>query len=578
MLPDALARALRDAALVVVQAPAGYGKTTSARAALDGAPDVAWYDAQPWEADAFADALLARVRTVRPDAGRLTLALAAQGADPERIGATFADELRHVDAPLRIVVDDAHVLGPSFAAFARSLAKRMPNSVRLVLLARVPLDVGLPEAVAAGRGALVDANALRFDVARARSLASSLGVQLDDAHAAALLQRTEGWPIAVALALRSPASSDALLDELVTRRLDALDPAARALLDATAAYETIEPGVVAPNDPQFAADFAALADDASLVGTVRGGFRVHPLVREALARRLGERPMSALHANAAHAYGRAGRLRPALFHLDRAHDAVADAAFLRAHAPSAVASGLVDGVRGALARARAVGGETALIALVDGLLAKARGDDGRASFADAARAADACGDDALAFEARLQWVEGDLAHGDAVPAERIADVLARAPAHGAAAIGKAIVRAGWADEIAGDFEHALARLDALADDGDPTVLADAAPLETYAHIALGDFEAAERVANGLIESWASSDDLVRYAGALVWAARFALLRGDTTAAYELAREGERIARPFALRAQAAALHATLGEAALHAGDTALARREARAAL
>jgi LuxR family transcriptional regulator, maltose regulon positive regulatory protein len=579
MVPDALARALREAALVVVQAPAGYGKTTSTRAALDGAPDVAWYDAQPWEADAFADALLARVRAVRPDAGRLTSALAAQGADPQRLGATFADELRHVDAPLRIVVDDAHVLGPSFAAFARSLARRMPDSVRLVLLARSVVDVGLPEAVAAGRGALVDASALRFDVARTRELAISLGVALDDARAAALLQRTEGWPIAVALALRAPAASDALLDELVARRLDALDPAARALLETTAAYETVEPEVVAPNDPSFAARFAALAEDASLVGTVRGGFRVHPLVREALGRRVGERALAALHAEAARAYAAAGRLRPALFHLDRAHDPAADAALLRAHAPSAVASGLMDGVRTALARVRAAQtGETALIALVDGLLAKARGDDGRADFAEAAREAEACGDGALAFEARLQWIEGDLAHGERVPADRIADLLLRAPRHGPAAVGKAIVRAGWADAVAGDFSHALARLDALADGGDPTVLADAAPLAAYAHIALGDFEAAEQAANGLIETWASGDDLVRYASALIWAARFALLRGETTAAYELAREGERIARPFALRAQAAAMHATLAEAALHVGDTPLARREARAAL
>jgi LuxR family maltose regulon positive regulatory protein len=579
MIPDALARALRDDALVVVQAPAGFGKTTSARAALDGEPNVAWYDAQPWEAGAFAGALLARVRAIRPDAGRLTLALAEQGADPERLGATLADELRHVDAPLRIVVDDAHVLGASFAAFARSLARRMPVPVRLVLLARTPLDVGLPEAVAAGRGALVDANALRFDVARTRALARSLGVVLDDAHAGALVQRTEGWPIAVALALRAPDSSDALLEELVAHRLDALDPADRALLEQTVAYETIEPEIVAPDDRAFAERYAALAGDASLVGTVRGGFRVHPLVRETLAHRLGDDALTVRHAGAARAYAQAARLRPALFHLERAHDVDVDVAFLRAHAPSAVASGLVDGVRGSLARVRVSGADQpALLALVDGLLAKARGDDGRASFAEAASEADARGDDALAFEARLQWVEGDLGHGERVGAERIDDLLARAPAHGPAAIGKSIVRAGWADAIAGDFARALARLDMLADGGDRTVLADVAPLAAYAHVALGDFEAADRAANALIETWASGDDLVRYAGALIWGARFALLRGETTAAYELAREGERIARPFALRAQAAAQHAALAEAALHLADTVLARREARAAL
>ncbi len=229
-IPDALAQALRDTPLVVIQAPAGYGKTTGTRAALDGAADVAWYDAQPWEADAFAAALLARVREVRPDVGRLTLALADQQADAERLGAMLAEELRHVDVPLRIVVDDAHVLGPSFAAFARSLVRRMPDSVRVVLLARVPLDVGLPEAVAAGRGVLVDAAALRFGVVQTRSLAAALGAPLDEARARALVERTEGWPIAVALALRAPESSDALLEDLVGGRLEALDDEQRALL------------------------------------------------------------------------------------------------------------------------------------------------------------------------------------------------------------------------------------------------------------------------------------------------------------------------------------------------------------
>ncbi|HTD34028.1 MAG TPA: LuxR C-terminal-related transcriptional regulator, partial [Candidatus Elarobacter sp.] len=595
IVSEPLARALREAALVVVQAPAGYGKTTSVCEALAGDPAVAWYDAQPWEADAFVPALLGRVRAVRPDAGRLTFGLAEQGAEPERLGAAFADELRHVDAPLRIVVDDAHVLGTSFAAFAASLARRMPEPVRLVLLARTPLDVGLPEAVAAGRGALVDANALRFGEAELRALARALGAALDEERVRALLLRTEGWPIAVALALRAPDSSDVLLGELVARRLDALPPADLALLEATVAYDTVEPDVVAPDDAlvvaagahapavvmsraQVAERFGALAREGSLAAAVGGGVRVHPLVREALVRRIGEGALAVRHAAAARAYTHAGRLRPALFHLDRAHDVEADVAFLREHAAAAVASGLTDGVRAALARVRAADAdEPALVALVDGLLAKARGDDGRPAFSAAAREADARGDDVLAFHARLQSVEGDLAHGDDVAPERIDDLLARAPAHGAAAIGMAIVRAGWADAVAGRFAQALARLDALAGE-DAGVFADVAPLEAYAHVALGDFEAGERAANALIEAWASSDDLVRYSGALVWAARFALLRGDTTAAYELAREGERIARPFVLRAQAAALHATLAEASLHAGDTALARREARAAL
>lgn len=577
-VPEVLAQALRDAALVVVHAPAGFGKTTGVQAALAGTCGVAWYDAQPWEADgAFVAALTARARTVRPDVGRLTLGLADEGADPERLGATFADELRHVDVPLRIVVDDAHVLGTSFAAFTRSLVRRMPESIRLVLLARTPLDVGLPEAVAAGRGASVDAAALRFDRPRLRALADTLGVTIDDARADALLARTDGWPIAIALALRAPSTSDTLLDELMTRRIDALAPEDRALLGETAAYEVIEPSVAAPGDAGFAARFRTLVDDASLVAATAHGFRVHPLVREALARRIGDETLRACHADAAAAYARAGRLRPALFHLERAHDPAADAAFLREHAAASVASGLVDGVRAALGRVRLARVDAPGVgALVDGFLAKARGDDPRDAFARAAHEADAHGDAAVAFEARLQALEADLAHGYAVAAERVDDLLARAAVRGPAAVAGALVRAGWADAVAGRFAQALARLDAVGG-GDPAVLADAAPLAAYAHHALGDFEAGERAANGLIEAWAAGDDLLRYASAMIWGARFALLRGDTTTAYELAREGARIARPFALRAHAAALHVTLAEAALHVGDVTLARREARAA-
>ncbi|MDB5040394.1 MAG: two component transcriptional regulator, LuxR family [Candidatus Eremiobacteraeota bacterium] len=562
-----------------MQAPAGFGKTTGVHAALAGAADVAWYDAQPWEAGAFVAPLIARVRTLRPDVGRSTLTLSEADADVERLGATFAEELRHVDAPLRIVVDDAHVLGPQFGAFARELARRMPPSVRLVLLARGALDVGLPEAVAAGRGAFVDAEALRFDRSRVCDLAGQLGIPIDAARADALIARSQGWPIAVALALRAAGSSDALLDELVARRIDALPPEDRALLDATLAYEMIEPEVAAPDDATSLARLTLLADDATLVARVRTGFRVHPLVREALARRLDERALAERHAIAARAYLVAERLRPAVFHLNRAHDIAADVAFLRAHAASAVASGLVDGIRAALARIRAAppASPPGLVPLVEGLLAKARGDDGRSAFAAAASGADANHDGALAFEARLQIVEADLAHGDAVAPQRIDDLLARAAPFGPVAQVKAAVRAGWADAVDGRFAQVLARLDALGGT-DPALLADVAPLAAYAHVALGDFERGEQMANALIEAWAASDDVVRYAGALGWAARFALLRGETTAAYELAREAERIARPFALRAQAAAMHATLGEAALHVGDLELARREARAAV
>jgi len=98
--------ALERTALVFVSAPTGYGKTFAVRGALR-ANDVpaCWYEAEPWERDGFLEPLVERVRSARPDVGRRTLALAQSGAPPERLGAAFASELTHVDAPLCIVID-----------------------------------------------------------------------------------------------------------------------------------------------------------------------------------------------------------------------------------------------------------------------------------------------------------------------------------------------------------------------------------------------------------------------------------------------------------------------------------------
>ncbi|BDE07306.1 hypothetical protein WPS_25820 [Vulcanimicrobium alpinum] len=282
-VPAALHAALREATLVVVQAAAGYGKTTTVRAALEGDPSAAWYDAQPWEAGAFVAPLIERVRTVRPDVGRVTLGLADERTRraARRVVCTRTRTRRRAAADRR-----------RRRAYSRS----------------------------------------RFRRVRPRARA---------AHAAAGLARA------------ARASSCAtLLDELVGRRLAGLAADDRALLDAALAYETIELQIVAPGDTAFAARVSALEGDGVLVAPVQRGYRVHPLVRDALARRLDERTLAMRHTDAAGAYGRAGRLRPAVFHLDRARDPAADARCLREHADDATASGLTDDVRASSAGVR----------------------------------------------------------------------------------------------------------------------------------------------------------------------------------------------------------------------------------
>jgi LuxR family maltose regulon positive regulatory protein len=569
VVPSALLHALDGAALVVVQAPAGFGKTTTVRAALAEAPGVAWYDAQPWDADAFLGPLVERVRLVRPDAGRTALALAESGAPPERYATALAHELRYVEEPLRIVVDDAHLLGPSFSGFARALARAAPPFVRLVVLARTPLDVALPEAVAAGRGALIDMQTLRFDAAAIGAAAGELGVAVDTRRAATILARTEGWPLGAVLALR--AGSDALLEELVEREIAALDAPTRAGLERVVVFEIVD-AQVAGDDPAALEALRRLATASPFVARASEGFRLQPLFRDALLRRLAPDEVARRHRAAAAAYTADGRLRAALFHLERSASADADLAFLRDAARAALAIGLTEQVQATLRRLRTANvDEPALYAFVDGLLAKARGDDPRPRFAAARAEADARADPSLGFWTRLEEVEADLARGERIDVARIDELLARAAADGPSARAAAAARAGWADAVAGRFEAALRRLDDVSSGVD-----DLAPLEAYAQTALGRFEASERIVSAFVERGMQGHELGRVPGILVWAARFALLRGDTVAAYEFATEAERVARPFLVPANEAALSMALAEAALHVGDVERARHAADA--
>src|SRR5450755_3499439 len=106
------------AALTLVQAPLGAGKSVAVAAALRGRHAVAWIDAKPWDRSAFAATIVAAVRHARPDFGRITLGAIAAGADAAHVGRTFAEDLTHVDVPLTIVVDGVQAFADD-AAFGR---------------------------------------------------------------------------------------------------------------------------------------------------------------------------------------------------------------------------------------------------------------------------------------------------------------------------------------------------------------------------------------------------------------------------------------------------------------------------
>lgn len=298
--------AMPQATLVSVVAPAGFGKTTLIAdwLARSGAA-VAWVtlDERDDAPARLAEVLMAAMRTVAPGWALQSLLDADPPLTEREWAKAIAREWMGGTGPDCLVIDDAHLLRDGSA---RQLLQRLVALVigrRIVLLCRGEAPIDLTAQRAVGQALEVTGDDLRFDREEARRLAqvvggaSNLEPRVDEA-----LAMTDGWPAALRLRLaagdRLPgADVDATVDWLVDGAL-ALVPRALAerLLYGALASDISDGLLDAALPPGMSIDAIALNDAGSrpsdlLVAPYEGGvwYRLHPLVRDTLARRVAER-------------------------------------------------------------------------------------------------------------------------------------------------------------------------------------------------------------------------------------------------------------------------------------------------
>ena len=201
------AGAERSRPLVVVRAPAGYGKSTFAAqwCRTDNRP-ASWLSLR--DADNDAVQLLSRLahavdelEPVDPEF------LAALNSPTPRVEAEllprFVDGLTR-RAPFLLALDDAHVLTSSSAiAVLKGLAHAVPVGSQVVLVSRSEPPIGLARLRAAGNLHEVRAADLTLDKAETAQLLVKAGVHLSPEAVAALWSATEGWAAGLALAAMS---------------------------------------------------------------------------------------------------------------------------------------------------------------------------------------------------------------------------------------------------------------------------------------------------------------------------------------------------------------------------------------
>lgn len=315
-LEQRLGEALLTQKLVLVSAAAGFGKTSALARQVQRLPTgtaVAWVSCD--EGDTPGQLLACLIAALEPydppwrvepdtmieSAARAGLDLAQRRAiATEVINALAACEVPHGV----IVVDDLHRIDkPEVYEFVDAVVERLAPHWTFCIATRGEPPLALPRLRAQGSVAEFRFADLRFEAAEAQALCAQVG--LDAATAAALVERTQGWPVGLRLAinvLAGRAGDKALaatrwtidrhvFDFLASEVVDRLEPGLRRFLLLTSVLTELTPARCAAvaGDAQAAQRLEQIERAGlfvSVMGGEEGALRLHDLFREALEQRL----------------------------------------------------------------------------------------------------------------------------------------------------------------------------------------------------------------------------------------------------------------------------------------------------
>ncbi len=252
-------------------------------------------------------------------------------------------DLSPLDEPIWLVIDDLHELcSDDVFRQLELLLMRAPVVLRLVLLSRRELHLGLHRLRLEGEFTEIRAADLRFSIDESRALLESAGVQLSESGVALLAERTDGWAAGLRLAALSLAghrdperfaaafagSERTVAEYLVAEVLDRQPEDVRRLLLRTSVLERVS-GPLADlltggtggqrvlQELEEAGAFVASLDPH------RSWFRYHPLFADLLQlelRRTATDEVPALHRAAAKWFSERGHAVEAVRHAQAAEE------------------------------------------------------------------------------------------------------------------------------------------------------------------------------------------------------------------------------------------------------------------
>jgi LuxR family transcriptional regulator, maltose regulon positive regulatory protein len=357
---QSLLEASLQAKLCLVDAPAGFGKTTLlAQWQAAGGRRVAWVSLEESDNDPtrFWSYLVAALRTVEPEVGTVALeALGGPSVELERVVVpSLVNDLVTVGAPLVLVLDDYHLITNAICHQTLGVfLDHLPAAVHVVLSTR--LDPPLPLARMRASGVLAELRVgeLQFSGEEAAELLNgSMGLALAAEDVARLAERTEGWAAGLVLAglsLRGRPDPSGFVaafsggdrhvaDYLVAEVLERQPPELRAFLLRTSVLGRLSgPLCDAVLETQGSAARLRQLERSSLfvvpLDDHREWYRYHQLFADLLRLQLGAREpglVPGLHRRAAAWHQAAGQIDEAIGHASAAGEFTQAGALIAQH-------------------------------------------------------------------------------------------------------------------------------------------------------------------------------------------------------------------------------------------------------